>query len=132
MGEVGGSLSRYSSLSRYFALLDDGDADGCAALFAPDAVCIRQALGPDGSLLPGVDVLRGRDAIHGYVRGRGIRPYRHSIRHEIADGTAICVEGIVRAADATPTSLFLATAELDLSGRFQRYLAIGTPVTGEV
>jgi len=121
-------LTSTSPLSAYYAALDAGDADACAALFAAEALCIRQALAPDLSLRPGVDVIRGRSAIRAYVAARPRRAAFHTIRSEIAGGSGVCVEGIYGSGPDDAGSLFLATAHLDSEGLIWRYMAIGTQV----
>ncbi len=110
-----------SPLETYYRALDDGDAEGAAAVFSEDTLYIRPAL-PGSPNAGGLEVVRGREAVLAYFRERGKKPFRHRITASVADGSEWFVEGIAGMAGEAPTHVFLVHATV-VDGLITRYLA---------
>jgi ketosteroid isomerase-like protein len=110
-----------SPLEEYYRALDDGDAEGAAAVFSEDTVYIRPAL-PGSPNAGGVEVVRGRNAVLEYFRERGKKPFRHRITSSSAEGAEWFVEGVAGMEGEAPTHVFLVHATVD-DGLITRYLA---------
>jgi ketosteroid isomerase-like protein len=115
-----------TAIARYFALLDDGDIEGLAKLFADDARYIRPVIDTYGAVQPDVASVDGVEAIIKYFEMRGRRSYRHVIRAVATQGCEQFAEGFVQGGVGAPMLAFLACATVDSEGRIIRYL--GAPL----
>jgi ketosteroid isomerase-like protein len=112
-----------SPLDAYYAALDDGDAEGAAAVFAEDTLYIRPAL-PGSPNEGALEVVRGRDEVLVYFRQRGKKPFRHRLTRSVADGDTWFVEGVAGMPGEPATHVFLVQATLAGDGLITRYLAL--------
>jgi ketosteroid isomerase-like protein len=118
-----------SPLDAYYAALDGGDVDATVATFADDAVYIRPTLPPAE---PGLEVIRGRDALRDFFVARGKQPHRHEVRACAVDGPRCFVEGVAGVEGEPPTHIFLVHATLDAGGLIERYFALMAETPGNV
>ena len=119
-GETGSDAVR-SPLDAYYRALDDGDLDATVAAFADDAVYIRPTLPPAD---PGLETIRGRDALRAFFVARGKQPHRHELRACAVDGPRCFAEGVAGVAGEPPTHVFLVHATLEPDGLIERYFAL--------
>lgn len=118
-------LEENHPLSAYYRLLDDGEFEACAALFAEDALYIRPARLTADSLV----VTKGRPAILEFFRKRGKLPHRHRILHAVCDGASCFVEGRGggnHGGPFAPLHAFMANCSIDADGLIGRYFAVLT------
>jgi len=112
-------------LAAYFRLLDDGEFEACAALFAPDAVYIRPGRLSADSLV----VTSGREAILEFFRKRGKLPHRHRILKAVWDGETCFVEGRGGGNEGgpfAPLHAFMSHGTFNSDGLITRYFAMLT------
>jgi hypothetical protein len=123
-------MADVTPIERYLRLLDDGEFEAAAQLFASDAVYARPGLerAPGGGApsFAGLVVVRGREAILEYFRRRGKQPYRHVILGSGIAGST-CFAELTLAGYGSHLEA-LAVAEIDAHGLINRYVALSTPV----
>jgi ketosteroid isomerase-like protein len=118
-------------LDGYYEALDAGDVASTLATFSDDAVYVRPTLPP---ATPGLEVIRGRDALREFFTQRGKQPHRHHVRECAAHEGDVFVEGVAGVDGRPPSHSFLVHATLDDAGLITRYFALMTalPATGDL
>ena len=118
-------MTQENPLDAYFRLLDDGEFDACAALFAEDALYIRPGKLTADSLV----VTKGRPAILEFFRKRGKLPHRHRILKAVSDGNSCFVEGRGGGNEGgpfAPLHAFMSHGTFNADGLITRYFAVLT------
>jgi ketosteroid isomerase-like protein len=108
-----------SPLDEYYRALDGGDLEATLACFTDDAVYVRPSL-----TAPGLEFVRGGDALRAFFVARGKRDYRHFVRAWAAEGGRCFVEGVAGMEGEPPTHAFLVHATIEDDGRISRYFAL--------
>ena len=105
---------------KYFAALDAGDFDACAACFAEDAVYMHPPFHPekDNRIFARV----GRANIRKWLDERGKMPHHHRLLFAAKNGSSYFVEGR-GGGGGIPLHPFCSHAIVDENGLIKRYVA---------
>jgi len=107
-------------IAAYYDAADSGRADEAAEQLSENVIA---GLAPAGSEVDPRRVLRGREAMREFLRGRGSPALRHDLLFCGLDRGTCLIEGRMVDADERPTTTFVSSFRLGADGRIQRYVA---------